>query len=177
MNIEEKLQTVGLKVPHILLPNKTIDMTKFSVIAQDQFSADKSYWDDVDRIVGDSPSTLHMMLPEARFPLTTDKQEKIYKTMKDYVSNGVLEELDTGFIYVKRKVSSGIRKGLICLIDLEQYYYNDNAKTLIRVTEKTVKERLPIRAQIRDKASLDMPHVMLLVEDIDFLLIKYLDTI
>ena len=177
MNINQKLQTVGLKIPHILLPNKSVVMTKFSVIAQDQFSAEKEYWDDVDKIVGDSPSTLHMMLPEARFPLTDDKQNKIYDTMKKYVADDTLEPLPPGFIYVKRQVSSGIRKGLVCLIDLEQYDYNENAKTLIRVTEKTVKERLPIRAQIREKATIDMPHVMLLVEDKKDLLMSYLDTI
>ena len=177
MNTNDKLQTVGLKIPHILFPNKSVDMTKFSVIAQDQFSAEKEYWDDVEKIVGDSPSTLHMMLPEARFPLTDDKQNKIYDTMKKYVADGTLEPLSHGFIYVKRQVSSGIRKGLICLIDLEQYDYNENAKTLIRVTEKTVKERLPIRAQIREKATIDMPHIMLLVEDKQDLLMSYLDTI
>ena len=177
MDINDKLQTVGLKIPHILLPNKSVVMTKFSVIAQDQFSAEKEYWDDVDKIVGDSPSTLHMMLPEARFPLTDDKQNKIYDTMKKYVADDTLEPLPPGFIYVKRQVSSGIRKGLVCLIDLEQYDYNENAKTLIRVTEKTVKERLPIRAQIREKATIDMPHVMLLVEDKKDLLMSYLDTI
>ena len=177
MNINQKLQTVGLKIPHILLPNKLVDMTKFSVIAQDQFSAEKEYWDDVDKIVGDSPSTLHMMLPEARFPLTDDKQNKIYDTMKKYVADDTLEPLPPGFIYVKRQVSSGIRKGLVCLIDLEQYDYNENAKTLIRVTEKTVKDRLPIRAQIREKATIDMPHVMLLVEDKKDLLMSYLDAI
>lgn len=177
MDTNQKLQTVGLKIPHILLPNKTIDMTNFSVIAQDQFSAEKEYWDDVDKIVGDSPSTLHMMLPEARFPLTDDKQNKIYDAMKRYVTDGTLEPLPPGFIYVKRQVSSGIRKGLVCLIDLEQYDYNENAKTLIRVTEKTVKERLPIRTKIREKATIDMPHVMLLIEDKQDLLMSYLDDI
>lgn len=177
MDINDKLQTVGLKIPYILLPNKSVVMTKFSVIAQDQFSAEKEYWDDVDKIVGDSPSTLHMMLPEARFPLTDDKQNKIYDTMKKYVADDTLEPLPPGFIYVKRQVSSGIRKGLVCLIDLEQYDYNENAKTLIRVTEKTVKDRLPIRAQIREKATIDMPHVMLLVEDKKDLLMSYLDAI
>ena len=177
MDINDKLQTVGLKIPYILLPNKSVVMTKFSVIAQDQFSAEKEYWDDVAKIVGDSPSTLHMMLPEARFPLTDDKQNKIYDTMKKYVADDTLEPLPPGFIYVKRQVSSGIRKGLVCLIDLEQYDYNENAKTLIRVTEKTVKDRLPIRAQIREKATIDMPHVMLLVEDKKDLLMSYLDAI
>lgn len=177
MDINSKLQTVGLKIPHILLPNKSIDMTKFSVIAQDQFSAEKEYWDDVEKIVGDSPSTLNMMMPEAYFPLTDEKQQSIYDYMKKYVEDRILEEIEEGFIYVKRQVSSGIRKGLIALIDLEQYDYNDNAKSLIRVTEKTVKERLPIRAKIREKATIDMPHVMLLVEDKEYLLTKYLDTI
>ena len=60
---------------------------------------------------------------------------------------------------------------------MEQYDYNENAKTLIRVTEKTVKDRLPIRAQIREKATIDMPHVMLLVEDKKDLLMSYLDAI
>ena len=177
MDIEEKLQTVGLKIPHILLPNKSVDMTKYSVIAQDQFSAEKEYWDNVDNIVGDSPSTLNMMMPEARFPLTDEKQESIYKYMKKYVDDKILEDIGEGIIYVKRQVSCGIRKGLVTLIDLEQYDYNDNAKSLIRVTERTVKERLPIRAKIREKATIDMPHVMLLVEDKEYLLTKYLDTV
>ena len=177
MNINEKLEKIALRIPNILLPNETVDMTKFSVIAQDQFSAEKEYWDDVDKIVGDSPSTLHMMLPEARFPLTDEKLNSIYDTMKKYATDGTLREIGPGFIYVKRQVSSGIRKGLVALIDLEQYDYNDNAKSMIRVTEKTVKERLPIRAEIRSKANIDMPHVMLLVEDKENLLMNYLDSI
>lgn len=177
MDINHKLQTVGLRVPHILLPNKSVDMTKYAVIAQDQFSAEKEYWDDVAKIVGDSPSTLHMMMPEARFPLTDEKQQSIYNYMKKYINDKTLEDIGKGFIYVKRQVSSGIRKGLVALIDLEQYDYNDNIKSLIRVTERTVKERLPIRVKIREKAIIDMPHVMLLVEDKEYLLTKYLDTV
>ena len=177
MTLNEKCEKIGIKIPKVLLPNKNIDLTKFSVIAQDQFSANKDYWLDVEKIIGDSPSSFHLMFPEAYFPLTDDKIDMINNNMKKYLSNNILECVGEGFIYVKRKVSGGIRKGLITLIDLEQYDYNENSKSMIRPTEKTVKERLPIRVKIRENATIDMPHVMLLFEDKKDLVMKYIDSL
>lgn len=177
MTLNEKCEKIGIKIPKVLLPNKNIDLTKFSVIAQDQFSANKDYWLDVEKIIGDSPSSFHLMFPEAYFPLTDDKIHMINNNMKNYLLNNILECVGEGFIYVKRKVSGGIRKGLITLIDLEQYDYNENSKSMIRPTEKTVKDRLPIRVKIRENATLDMPHVMLLFEDYEDLVMKYIDSL
>ena len=47
----------------ILLP-ACADMQRWSVIACDQFTADADYWQKVQDIVGDAPSTLRLMLPE-----------------------------------------------------------------------------------------------------------------
>lgn len=177
MTLNEKCEKIGIKIPKVLLPNKNIDLTKFSVIAQDQFSANKDYWVDVEKIIGDSPSSFHLMYPEAYFPLTDDKIDMINNNMKKYLSNNILECVGEGFIYVKRKVSGGIRKGLITLIDLDKYDYNENSKSMIRPTEKTVKDRLPIRVKIRENATIDMPHVMLLFEDYEDLVMKYIDSL
>ena len=48
----------------ILLPEKTIDMEKWSVIACDQFTSEPEYWEKVKANVAEHPSTLDMILPE-----------------------------------------------------------------------------------------------------------------
>ena len=57
------------------------------------------------------------------------------------------------------------RKGLIAALDLEHYDCNAGARTLIRPTEGTILERLPPRIRVREGAPLELPHVMVLIDD------------
>lgn len=175
--IYKKYNQVGIKIPHILLPNEKVDMCRFACIAADQFSYDKKYWDDIKNYVGDNPSAYKMMFPEAYMPIKNVDIENINKTMSDYLSNNVLCDIGEGFIYIKRKTSTGIRQGLMVALDLNEYDYNKNSKSLIRPTEGTVEDRLPIRVEIRENASLDMPHVMVLINDKKNNLMNYLNCI
>ena len=177
MGYRENFENVGCKMPHILLPNEKIDMEKFACIAADQFSHDKNYWAEVDKFVGDSPSAYKLMFPEAHMPITEKDINNINNNMSKYLSDGSLTDIGESLIYIKRETSTGTRQGLMIALDLEQYDYEKNSKSLIRPTEGTVKDRLPIRVDIRKNAKLDMPHVMVLINDKKNLLMNYLSNV
>lgn len=152
----------------ILIPNKSIDLNKWSVIACDQFTSEPEYWDEVKKYVGDSPSALKLILPEV-YLNSSDKEELkngISGEMREYVSAGYFERLANSILYIERKLQSGkIRKGLIGMIDLEQYSYLRTDSARIISSEGTIVSRLPERAQIRRKASLELPHIILFADD------------
>ena len=137
-------QEIGLKIPDILLPKATVDPHKWAVIACDQFTSEPEYWQEVEQIVGDSPSTLHLILPEVY--LETDeaarRQETTQVKMKEYLQSHILREVND-FVYVLRKTDGQTRRGLMVCLDLEQYDFNKGAQTLIRATEGTIIDRLP----------------------------------
>ena len=152
----------------ILLPEKTIDMEKWSVIACDQFTSEPEYWEKVKANVAEHPSTLDMILPEVY--LGHDDYEKQLKTiessMNKYLHEQVFAEYKDAMIYVERTDSSGkVRSGIVGKIDLEQYDYRKKSTSFIRATEATVAERIPARVEIRKNAVVELPHVMLLVDD------------
>ena len=148
-----------------LLP-KT-DFEKWAVVACDQYTSEPEYWQDVESIVGDSPSALNIILPEVYLKDdNSERIEKINATMKNYINNDVFDTVKDTFIYVEREVTGGkIRKGIVGLIKLDDYSYEKGSKALIRATEATVIERIPPRVEIRKDAALELPHVMLLIDD------------
>ena len=160
-SLSEKINEVGLKIPHILFPKKGTDLTKFSCIAADQFTQDISYWDKVKKYVGDSPSTYNLIYPEAELEheLTTNKEKfdetieskikEINANMNNYLLGDIFDDIGECFIYVERQIGNDIRKGLVVAIDLTKYDYNVGAKSLMRATERTVIERLKVRKKIR----------------------------
>ena len=152
----------------ILLPNfNKIDPSAWAVIACDQFTSQPDYWKKAEEIVGDKPSTLNMILPEVYLSETETRLPVINATMKEYEKN-ILECHKDSMIYVEREQSDGsIRQGLILAVDLETYDYKKGASSLIRATEATVVERIPPRVAIRRGASVELPHVMLLIDDPD----------
>lgn len=153
---------------NILLPNDGIDMEKWSVIACDQFTSQADYWDAVEKYVSDAPSTLNVVFPEIYLGTTT-KQERIKyinNTMDKYLTDGTLKQaVADGYVLVERTTESGVRLGIVGLIDLEDYDFDPKNKTLIRATEGTVISRIPPRVKIREHAAIELPHVMLLVDD------------
>ena len=158
---------VGVKVPEILLPQKGTDMTKWAVVACDQYTSQPEYWAETERIVGDAPSTLRLMLPEMYLekPGEAERIEKINATMKQYLDSGILENIGQGLMYVERRAGANTRHGLIVALDLECYDYTKGSTTLIRATEGTIVERIPPRLRIRKDAPVELPHILVLIDD------------
>lgn len=162
-------ETLGVKIPRILLPKNTRALDTWCVVACDQYTSDPAYWAAVERTVGDAPSTLKMVLPEVYLG-TGEQQARVartYRTMQRYLDQGVLYELPCGCILTQRRLPDGnrVRTGLVVSLDLERYSHESDAKTLIRVTEGTIPARIPPRLAIREKASLELPHIMVLFDD------------
>lgn len=165
MNYKEKLAEAGAALPALLFPAKQVNLQKFACIACDQHSADPSYWQEVRAFAGAEPSACKLILPEALLPAKSSDIERIQEEMRRYLTDGTLQNLGEGLMYIHRQTTGGIRKGILLLLDLDCYDYSPGAKSLIRPTEKTVAERLPARVEIRKNAALDLPHVMVLTAD------------
>lgn len=158
---------IPLKRTNILLP-KNVDMTKWSVVACDQYTSEPEYWKEVEEEVGDSPSTLNLILPELYLEEDNveERIKKINEAMKDYLEEDIFTEYKDTMIYLERKQKDGkVREGLIGMVDLEDYSYEKGSQTLIRATEKTVIERIPPRLKVRENAPLELPHIMILIDD------------
>ena len=154
----------GLTMPRILLPQNQIDPAKWAVVACDQYTAQPQWWDEAERIVGDSPSTLRLIYPECRMGQYPPDIERMHTTMRAYQKD-VLTRAVEGFVLVERGTTCGNRLGLVVAMDLDRYDYEPGTTPLIRSTEGTVADRLPPRMDIRRGAPLELPHVMLLVDD------------
>ena len=154
------------KKADILLPKENFDV--WAVIACDQYTSEPEYWDNVRECVGDKPSALNIILPEVYLESDTEGYvDRINKTMEHYIENGIFKEYKDSLIYVERIQSDGIlRRGIVGKIDLEHYDYKAGSKALVRATEQTVLERIPPRVEIRKNAPLELPHVMVLFDDI-----------
>jgi uncharacterized protein (DUF1015 family) len=163
----------------ILLP-AGVDMTKWSVVACDQFTSEPDYWDRVKKTVGGSPSTLHMIVPEAYLDETDTAQsaDEIGAVMRQYLDSGLFTVLENSFIYVERTLSGGgVRRGLVGVIDLEAYDFTAGSASVVRASEKTIVSRLPARIQVRRRAALELPHIMALLDDKDGRVIEPLATV
>ena len=139
---------------------------KWAVVACDQYTSEPEYWHKVYKEVGDNPSSLHMILPEAFLAeQTDDRLSDISKHMLEYESS-VLKTYFDSLIFVKRTVSGGkVRNGIVGKVDLEEYDYSVGSNSPIRATEGTVLERIPPRVAVRRKATIELPHIMLLIDD------------
>ncbi len=162
------LAKLALEVPNILLPKAGIDLNRWAVIACDQYTSEPEYWQAVDQLVADQPSTLRLVFPEVYLEdADGDKRiADINASMEQYLAEGVLAEQGKGFILLDRKTSHvESRKGLIVALDLEAYDYRPGSKTLIRATEGTIVDRLPPRIRVRENAAVELPHIMVLIDD------------
>jgi len=153
-------------------------MSKWAVIACDQFTSDESYWSKVESFVGESRSALRITLPEIY--LEKDNVDSriaaVNETMKAYLDEGIFRTLENAFVYIERTQPDGrIRRGILGRVDLEEYDYRKGADTLVRATEGTVLSRIPPRVKIRRNAPLELPHVMLLADDKENVLFATLD--
>ena len=169
---------LGLRIPRIMLPKEGTDYEKWSVVACDQYTSDPDYWKSAEEIVGDAPSALRLMLPE--YYLGKPDEEKriadIRSSMKEYVENGTLRTLPEGCILVRRMAGGRSRLGLVICVDLDAFDYRAGAGSLIRSTEKTIVERIPPRLKIRRGAMLELPHILILIDDPDRTVIEPLQS-
>ncbi|TLN05049.1 DUF1015 domain-containing protein, partial [bacterium] len=160
--------SIGVQVPDILLPKPGTNLTKWASIACDQFTSQPEYWRKVAEIVGDAPSTFKLTLPEV-YLCTDEEAARIQSTqwaMKEYLAEDLLVNHE-GLILVERSVDGKTRRGLMLALDLECYDYNKGSQTLIRATEGTILDRLPPRMKIREGALLELPHILVLIDDPD----------
>ena len=169
-------QWPGFGPADILLP-QNCDLTKWSVVACDQYTSQNDYWERVAQTVGDAPSTLKLILPESQLEDGHFEEHiaDINRTMDEYLDQGLFRTLPNALIYVERWLDNKkLRRGLVGVVDLECYDYNAGSSSLIRATEGTVITRLPPRVAVRRNASLELPHIMVLVDDPDKQLIEHL---
>lgn len=152
-------------IPEILLPADPVCLDTWAVNACDQFTSDRDYWNRVEAKTADDPSTYHLIFPEIDLKNEPDKRiSQINRSMYAYLSEGIFQTF-RGMVLVERTTQSGTRTGIVLAIDLEDYSFEKEAKTLIRSTEATILERIPPRVAIRKNAPLELPHIMLLYDD------------
>lgn len=159
-------EDIGVQIADIFLPKAGVDRHKWAAIAVDQFTSQPEYWADVEKTVGAAPSSFHLTLPEIYLekPGEAERIQKIQQTMRRYLAEGLLESRE-GLIYVERSVAGKTRRGLMLALDLERYDYTKGSTSLIRATEGTIVERLPPRMKIRSGAPLELPHILVLIDD------------
>jgi len=157
---------IGIQVPRLYLPHPGVELGKWAIIACDQYTSQPEYWKKVEDAVGSAPSTLNMIFPEVYLdkPGADERILHIQQSMNRYLSEGLLVPYD-GMVYVERSVGGRTRKGLVLALDLEQYDFNKGSRSLIRATEGTIIERLPPRIRIREGAKLELPHILVLIDD------------
>lgn len=166
-DINSRLKPMGLMAADIMIPKKGTDLSKWAVVACDQYTSEKNYWEDVSKLVGDAPSTLRLIFPECYLEDGDSKEriENINKTMKSYVDADLFDTYGRTFFLVKRTCSGVSRWGLMVALDLERYSWEKDSKSLIRATEGTILSRIPPRKEIRKDAPLEIPHIMVLISD------------
>ena len=164
----KKGEHLGIHIPEILLPLEGTDLTRWSVVACDQYTSQPEYWKKVETYIEGNHSTLDLIFPEIYLE-DHDKANRIaaiHSTMQHYITKGILRPLNPGLVLIDRQTSHApSRKGILIAIDLEQYDYRPGSSSLIRATEGTVLDRLPPRIQIREHALLELPHIMVLIDD------------
>lgn len=150
----------------ILLP-KLEDMSVWSAVACDQYTSQPEYWEEAEKLAGDHPSSLKLILPEVclKSKDVDSLIDKIHENMKKYLSDGLFKEYPCSMIYVERMTSDGLRAGIVGAVDLEEYDFRKGSMSSVRATEATVLERIPPRVKIRSGAPLELSHIMMLIDD------------
>jgi len=156
----------GFRLPHLCLPRPGIDLAKWAVVACDQYTAEPDYWQQVERQVGDAPSALHLIFPELYLGAADAPARiaRIQATMQRYLAEGLLTE-HAGAVLVERRIGAHVRRGLMLELDLEHYDFHASSTSLIRPTEGTIVERLAPRIEVRRGAELELPHILVLIDD------------
>jgi hypothetical protein len=158
--------SIGVQIPEIYLPGPGVDYARWAVIACDQFTSQPDYWHKVEKLVGDEPSALNLIFPEVYLEDGDEETriQRIQAAMHSYLEQHILQPFE-GLLLVERTIGGKTRRGLMMALDLERYDYNKGSQSLIRATEGTIIERLPPRIKIRFGAPLELPHILVLIDD------------
>lgn len=158
--------SIGIAIPEVLLPTPEHDYTRWAVVACDQYTSQPEYWEQVKKTINGAPSTLNLIYPEVFLNETNPERRiaDIHAHMRDYLSRNILTA-HTGLVYLEREAAGRVRKGMLLCLDLERYDYSKGSTSLVRATEGTIVERLPPRMRIREGAPLELPHIMVLIDD------------
>lgn len=169
----KNISDIGIQIPQVYLPKPGTDLNRWAVIACDQFTSQPEYWNDVEKLVGDAPSTLNLTFPEVYLEQAGGEERirNIQMTMRKYMDEGILQPHD-GLVYVERTVDGKTRRGIVLCLDLETYDYTKGSSSMIRATEGTIVDRLPPRIKIREGAALELPHILVLIDDPDHTVIE-----
>ncbi len=150
----------------ILLPDfDHVDPTRWAVVACDQYTSEPAYWEAVEKTVGNAPSTLRLILPEVYLGETEERVPRIHRAMEEALRSTLIAHPDSMLFLYRRQSDGRYRSGIIGAVDLECYDFGAGSESLIRATEGTVLERIPPRVAVRRDAPLELPHVMLLIDD------------
>lgn len=166
--------STAFKSADILLP-KDADMEKWAVVACDQYTSEPEYWADIEKITKGSKSAFNLILPEVYLEESDveERIEKIHQNMNDYLNSDTFVEYKDALVYIERIQSDGkMRAGIIGALDLEEYDYRKGSDSQVRATEATVVERIPPRLKVRDGAKIELPHIMILIDDRDKAIIE-----
>lgn len=169
-NHHQRLARLGLRLPRLHLPVPSVDLRKWAVIACDQFTNDSRYWESLAGIVGEEPSTLHYIIPEAHLETmdtadTARSVRQVQQRMRRDIADGILREV-SGAMWVRRTFCDGSnRDGLLFAVDLERYHYQREPSALIQATEQTFVARTVLRRDIRAEADLELPHILVFYND------------
>ena len=161
-------ERIGIRPVQILLPAPGVKPETWSCIACDQYTSEPEYWQKAFSVVDSAPSAIRLILPEYDLKNSETLIPQIHQTMADYLARGLLvPAVDPGFILCERTIASGVRLGLVCAVDLEQYSFEKGTLSLVRPTEQTITNRLPPRLKIRRGAPVELTHIMILIDDPD----------
>jgi hypothetical protein len=169
MSYEQTLARIGVRLADILLPRPEVDLSRWAVVACDQYTAQPDYWAAVEELVGESPSTLRLIYPEVYLGEARPdvRIHTINAAMGEYLERGLLDTYASTLLLVRRRTATGVvRWGVMVALDLERYSWNTDDRTLIRATEGTILDRIPPRKRIRENAPLELPHIMVLISDV-----------
>lgn len=164
------LEALGIRFPRLLMPAPEVPIETWGVVACDQHTSDRDYWNRLSKAIGSNPSTLPLIFPEVYLedPDRQDRIQRIHQTMQHYLDQGLLQDVGEQLIYIERTTeASGLRQGILLAMDLEYYDYSKGSTSLIRATEGTILDRIPPRVQVRKGAPLELPHIMILIDDPD----------
>lgn len=154
-----------IRLPRILIPRDHFPL--WPVIACDQFTSDRAYWERVREAVGNEPSTLDFILPEVYLGEEDEERiEHIHENMYRALESDWLVKLDRGFVFTVRTLPSGaVRKGIVAAFDLEEYSCETGVRASVRSSEAVVPSRLPPRVAVRRGAPLEFPHAVIFYRD------------
>lgn len=156
-----------IHIPEILLPKKNIELFKWAVVACDQFTSQKDYWQELEGLTEGALSTLNLIYPEVYLEQDTNKRiDNINKAMRKCLDEDIFDKINNSFILVERDTPyTKNRLGLVMAVDLDAYDFTPFSDAYIKATEGTIIDRIPPRVEIRKNAPLELPHIMLLIDD------------